>query len=151
MDDDNKWSNKEAESEKVDDELEEVFEAVAVHQAEAIAIPQAEAIVQSKPSKKKNPWKVSVDEAVNYGFSVIGGVLPYLLGSVFLYIVAVVTFFLSISTYDETLSLILFIITIAFVIIGILFQLALTIGLGYKFGSDVLLKAVRTHHSVRKK
>ncbi len=153
MGDDKKWSREESESQKNDDEPEEVLQAesVTLHEAETITVHEVDSIVQPKTSKKKNQWKISVDEAVNYGFGVISGVLPYLLGIVLMYITAGITFFLSMTADDDYLGNGLLIITIAFFVTGILFQLALTIGLGYKFGGDVLLRAVRTHNSVRKK
>ena len=153
MSDDKKWSRKGSEAQKNEAEPKEVLQAesVTLHEAETITVHEVDSIVQPKPSKKKNKWKISVDEAVNYGFGVIGGVLPYLLGIVLMYVTAAITFFLSLSADDGALGNVLLIITIAFFITGILFQLALTIGLGYKFGGDVLLRAVRTHNSVRKK
>jgi len=153
MSDDKKWSREGGESQKNDDEPKEVLQAesVTLHEAETITVHKVDSVVQPKPSQKKNKWKISVDEAVNYGFSIIGGVLPYLLGIALMYITAAITFFLSLTADDDSLGNVLLIITIAFFVSGILFQLALTIGLGYKFGGDVLLRAVRTHNSVSKK
>ena len=116
MGDDKKWSREESESQKNDDEPEEVLQAesVTLHEAETITVHEVDSIVQPKTSKKKNQWKISVDEAVNYGFGVISGVLPYLLGIVLMYITAGITFFLSMTADDDYLGNGLLIITIAF-------------------------------------
>jgi len=163
MSDDEKWSR---DGGKKEEDINDIPEAEATPIPEAIPIPEVPPI-PSTPSRHTPPsttkksgssWTISVDEAVDYGFKSIKGVLPYLIGVLICYIVSFVSFNTaqtvsvlgSINNADTVKDLFLGFGYIFFVV-GLLIQLALTIGLGYKFGGDLLLRAVRFHHSIERK
>ena len=103
----------------------------------------------TKKSTTKIKWKISIEEAVEYGSSVIKAVSPYIL--VIIVMVASTFKFLSLSFEaslqgEELLSGIYLGVSFLLIFGSSLLSLALAIGLGYKFGGDVLLKAVETHH-----
>ena len=103
----------------------------------------------TKKSTTKIKWKISIEEAVEYGSSVIKAVSPYIL--VIIVMVASTFKFLSLSFEaslqgEKTLSDIYLGVSFLLIFGSSLLSLALAIGLGYKFGGDVLLKAVETHH-----
>jgi len=152
MDDEKKWSRK---GEEVHDDQDDILkaEAVTLHKAEAVTLHKAEAIIPPSSSKKsrKNPWKISVDESVNYGFNVIKDVLPHLLSSIMMYCGVIASLYISAGSDEALISTSFLIIAIILFVGGLLIQLALFIGLGYKFGGDILLRAVKTYSEVRKK
>ena len=160
MPDDGKWSR---DGDKKDEDIDDLPEA------EALLIPEVEAAAPltpagnpaaPRPKQFLNPgvsWTISVDEAVNYGFKSIKEVLPYLVAIILSYATAIGAFAFSLSfslgseTENEPLQAVLLILSFLFLIAGILTQLSLMIGLGYKFGGDILLRAVRFHHLIEKK
>ena len=167
MSDDDKWSRDGGKKDEDAEEPQEV-DGLLIPEVEATKIPEVEAITPPpvKPSRAKKPgiikhdtmlWTISVDEAVNYGFTTIKGVLPYLIAIIFCYAAALVSIYASYSFPDlyssetKTMERIFMAFSFIFFVIAILTQLSLMIGLGYKFGGDVLLRAVRTHNSVQKK
>ena len=157
MSDEKKWSRKgeEESDDEAPENQDEVLEAEAVtlHKAEAVTLHKAEAIIPASSSKKSrnNPWIIRVDEAVNYGFSVIKGVLPHLAISILMFIGAGASVFVGLNSNEEMIALIFLFLSIIIFVGALLIQLALSIGLGYKFGGDILLRAVKTYSKVRKK
>ena len=162
MSDDDKWSRDGGKKDEDAEEPQEV-DGLLIPEVEATKIPEVEAITPPpvKPSRAKKTgiikhdtmlWTISVDEAVNYGFTTIKDVLPYLIAIIFCYAAALASIYTSYSvTGTDTLEWIFMAFSFIFFVIAILTQLSLMIGLGYKFGGDVLLRAVRTHNSVQKK
>ena len=161
MSDDEKWSR---DGDKKDEDIDDLPEA------EALLIPEVEVAAPlltpagnpaaPRPKQFLNPgvsWTISVDEAVNYGFKSIKEVLPYLVAIILSYATAIGAFAFSLSfslgseTENEPLQAVLLILSFIFLIAGVLTQLSLMIGLGYKFGGDILLRAVRFHHLIEKK
>jgi len=103
----------------------------------------------AKKSTTKIKWKISIEEAVKYGSSVIKAVSPYIL--IIIIMVASTFKLLSLSFEaslqgEKVLSDIYLGVSFLLIFGSSLLSLALAIGLGYKFGGDVLLKAVETHH-----
>ena len=163
MPDDEKWSRDGGKKDEDTDDLHEV-EALEIPEVEATTIPEVEAIPPPagnvKASRKKKStmlWNISVDEAINYGFTTIKDVLPYLIAIIFCYAAAIASFYLTITFALESsdnaaiMEKIFLAFSFVFFVGAILAQLSLMIGLGYKFAGDVLLRAVRTHNSVQKK
>ena len=101
-----------------------------------------------KPVKKssKIKWKISIDEAVRYGFDVVSGVSKYLIFIISLMVFSGVLLSLSRDADNEGFGL--FYVGLSFIslIATFLLFLSVTIGLSYKFGGDILLKAVETHN-----
>ena len=159
MSDDKKWSR---DGDKKDEDTEEPqeVEALPIPEVEATTIPEVEVITPhpakpAKPPRAKKAvtlWTISVDEAVDYGFTTIKEVLPYLIVIIVCYAGAIVSFYAPFSGVGtETLDTFFLVFSFILFVIAILIQLSLMIGLGYKFGGDVLLRAVRTHNSIQKK
>ena len=159
MSDDEKWSQEEG---KKDEDAADFLEAevLLIPEVEVAAPPPARNPAASRPKQFRKPgvsWTISVDEAVNYGFKSIKEVLPYLIAIIFCYTAAIIGFTFSLSlTYSledgaELVRTALLILSFIFLVMGILTQLSLMIGLGYKFGGDILLRAVRFHHLIEKK
>ena len=159
MSDDEKWSR---EGGKKDEDAADFLEAEAllIPEVEVAAPPPAGNPAAPSPKQFLKPgvsWTISVDEAVNYGFKSIKEVLPYLVAIILCYTAAIGSFTLSLSfSYSledgaELLQTVLLILSFIFLVVGILTQLSLMIGLGYKFGGDILLRAVRFHHLIEKK
>jgi hypothetical protein len=111
-------------------------------------IPIPVAIIKTP---KKIEWKISIPDALEYGFKVIRGVALPILGNIFLFFMY---FFLidasgkALNEDVESLSEIYFVFAWVALIAALLLTLVLSIGLAYKFGSDILLKAVETHNRV---
>ena len=159
MSDNEKWSR---EGGKKDED------AADLPEAEALLIPEVEVAAPPppagnpaapRPKQFLNPgvsWKISVDEAVNYGFKTIKEVLPYLIAIILCYVAAVASFSaalsLAFSSADnsEIMENVFLGLSFIFLVVAILAQLSLMIGLGYKFGGDILLRAVRFHHLMEK-
>ena len=156
MSDDEKWSR---DGDKKDEDIDDLPEAEAllIPEVEAAAPPPTENVADPRPKKSSISWTISGDEAVNYGFKSIKEVLPYLVAIILSYATAIGAFAFSLSfslgseTENEPLQAVLLILSFLFLIAGILTQLSLMIGLGYKFGGDILLRAVRFHHLIEKK
>ena len=164
MSDGKKWSR---EGGKKDEDAADLPEAEALPIPEAFPIPEVEAaapaptgnVADPRPKKSGISWTISVDEAVNYGFKSIKEVLPYLVAIILCYTAAIGTllfstylsFFFSSEDGAVLFQTVLLILSFLFLIAGILTQLSLMIGLGYKFGGDILLRAVRFHHLIEKK
>ena len=109
------------------DEVSEIGDENEGEVSESVILPVAEAVVPSSNSKEMHAsfWTISVDESVNYGFSAIKGVLPYLLAFILMYIASISLLILSILSSDESLSLVLLILAVTFFVLGFLCQLAL--------------------------
>ena len=104
-----------------------------------------------KPVKKssKIKWKIGIDEAVSYGFSVVSGVTKYLIFIIILIIFSGLLLSLSFeASLEGNDELGLFYTALYFILSVVIFLLTLSliIGLSYKFGGDILLKAVETHN-----
>ena len=163
MANDEKWSR---DGGKKEEDINDIPEAEATPIPEAIPIPEVSPIpptpTRHTPSSTTktsgSSSTISVDEAVDYGFKSIKGILPYLIGVIICYVVSFVSFNAaqtmsvlgSINNADTVKNLFLGFGYIFFVV-GLLIQLSLTIGLSYKFGGDLLLRAVRFHHSIERK
>ena len=162
MSDVEKWSR---EGGKKDEDAADLPEAEALLIPEAFPIPEVEAaaplptgnVADPHPKKSGISWNISVDEAVKYGFSSIKGVLPYLIAIIFCYAAGIASFYLTITFALESsnnaaiMEKIFLAFSFVFFVVAILAQLSLMIGLGYKFGGDILLRAVRFHHLIEKK
>tara|TARA_Y100000588_G_C13529344_1_gene617060 strand:+ start:61 stop:534 length:474 start_codon:yes stop_codon:yes gene_type:complete len=156
MSDDEKWSRDGGKKEEDIDDIPE---------AEATLIPEVKPILPTPAGNTaapppKNPgvsWTISVNEAVNYGFKSIKGVLPYLIVIISCYAVSSISFYvalsLSLSSEEgaEIVEKAYLGLSFIFFVIGILLQLSLMVGLGYKFGGDILLRAIRFHHLIERK
>ena len=156
MSDDEKWSR---EGDKKEEDIGDLLEA------EATLIPEVKPILSmpagnkaAPPSKKSGiSWTISVNEAVNYGFKSIKGVFPYLIVIIACYAVSIIGFYIALSfrfSSEENAEIAekTFLgLSFIFLVVAILIQLSLMIGLGYKFGGDILLRAVRFHHLIEKK
>ena len=156
MSDDEKWSR---DGDKKDEDIDDLPEAEALLIPEAFPIPEVETAAPPPTENVADPrpkpgvsWTISVNEAVNYGFKSIKDVLPYLAAIILCYVGAIVSFNASISV-GGTKTLDTFFLAFSFILFisAILIQLSLMIGLGYKFGGDILLRAVRFHHLIEKK
>ena len=150
MADDEKWSR---DGGKKEEDIDDIPEAEATPILEATPIPEVSPIPPtpsrhtppSTTKKSGSSWTISVDEAVDYGFKSIKGVLPYLIGIIICYVVSFVSFDAaqtmsvlgSINNADAVKNLFLGFAYI-FLVVGILIQVVLTIGLAYKFGGDLL-------------
>ena len=156
MSDDEKWSR---DGGKKEEDISDLLEA------EATLIPEVKPILPTPagntadpPSKKPGvSWTISVNEAVNYGFKSIKGVFPYLIVIISCYAVSIISFYVALSfTFSseenaEIAEKAFLGLSFIFLVIAILLQLSLMIGLGYKFGGDILLRAVRFHHLIERK
>ena len=155
MTDDEKWSRDGGKKDEDTDDLPEV-EATTIPEVEVIPLPAGN-VKSYRKKKSAILWKISIDEAINYGFSSIKGVLPYLIAIIFCYAAGIASFYLTITFALESsnnaaiMEKIFLAFSFVFFVVAILAQLSLMIGLGYKFAGDVLLRAVRTHNSVQKK
>ena len=155
MSDDKKWSRDGGKKDEDTDDLPEV-EATTIPEVEVIPLPAGN-VKSYRKKKSAILWKISIDEAINYGFSSIKGVLPYLIAIIFCYAAGIASFYLTITFALESsnnaaiMEKIFLAFSFVFFVVAILAQLSLMIGLGYKFAGDVLLRAVRTHNSVQKK
>jgi len=104
-----------------------------------------------KPVKKssKIKWKIDIDEAVSYGFNTIGGIIKYV-GIMILMVILISIFFrFSIEATlagDDVLSDFFTFMAYISLVVLLLIYVSLSIGLLYKFGGDILLKAVETHN-----
>ena len=156
MSDDEKWSRKEGKKDEDVNDLPEA-EALLIPEVEAAAPPPTENVADPRPKKSSISWTISGDEAVNYGFQSIKEVLPYLIAIILCYVAAVASFSaalsLAFSSADnaEIMENLFLVLSFIFLVVAILTQLSLMIGLGYKFGGDILLRAVRFHHLIEKK
>ena len=104
-----------------------------------------------KPVKKSSKirWKISIDEAVSYGFNVIGGIIKYVAIMILMIILILILFrFSAEATFDGNDELSYLFDFMSFILLVGLFLIyvSLSIGLLYKFGGDILLKAVETHN-----
>ena len=101
-----------------------------------------------KPVKKSSTikWKISIYEAVKYGFDVVSGVTKYLIFIISLMVFSGVLLSLSRDADNEGLGLLYAGLSFILLIATFLLLLSVTIGLSYKFGGDILLKAVETHN-----
>ena len=164
MSDVEKWSR---EGGKKDEDAADLPEAEALLIPEAFPIPEVEPIPpaptgnvtapRSKKPRGSPHWTISGTEAINYGFNSIKEVLPYLIAIILCYVGAVASFYaalsLAFSSADnaEIMENVFLGLSFIFLVVAILAQLSLMIGLGYKFGGDILLRAVRFHHLMQKK
>ena len=103
----------------------------------------------------KISWRISLEEAVTYGFDVIKGVLIYLVIVICLFILSFLTFLsyldLQGPANQQMMRTIMLGVSIASAIGGFLLFLAIQIGLMYKFGGDILLRGVKAHNLVKTK
>ena len=104
----------------------------------------------------KISWRISLEESVKYGFDVIKGVFLYLVIVICLILISFLTFLSYLDLQNgpanqQMIRNIMLIVSISSAIGGFLLFLAIQIGLMYKFGGDILLRAVKTHNSVKTK
>ena len=103
----------------------------------------------------KISWRISLEEAVKYGFDVIKGVFIYLVIVICLFSLSFLSFLSYLDSQgpanQQMMRNILLVISMASAIGGFLLFLAIQIGLMYKFGGDILLRGVRTHNLVKTK
>ena len=117
---------------------------VSTEKTDNVVVPAA-----SVKKPKKIRWKVSIPEALEYGFSVIRGVILPIFGillMLFIYFFLIDASDKALNEDVESLSEIYFVMAWISLIFALLLTLALSVGLSYKFGSDILLKAVETHN-----
>ena len=82
---------------------------------------------------------VSIDEAVEYGIEFLRGIAKYLAIIIMLDIGGILFIFVS-TYYTGNLALIIMIIGVLSMIAAFIIGLALSIGAGYKFWADILLR-----------
>ena len=103
----------------------------------------------------KISWRISLEEAVTYGFDVIKGVLVCLVIVICLFILSFLTFLsyldLQGPANQQMMRTIMLGVSIASAIGGFLLFLAIQIGLMYKFGGDILLRGGKAHNLVKTK
>ena len=102
----------------------------------------------------KISWRISLEESVKYGFDVIKGVFLYLVIVICLILISFLTFLSYLQdgpANQQMIRNIMLIVSISSAIGGFLLFLAIQIGLMYKFGGDILLRAVKTHNLVKTK
>ena len=103
----------------------------------------------------KISWRISLEEAVKYGFDVIKGVFLYLVIVICLFSLSFLSFLSYLDSQgpanQQMMRNIWLVVSMASAIGGFLLFLAIQIGLMYKFGGDILLRGVRTHNLVKTK
>ena len=103
----------------------------------------------------KISWRISLEEAVKYGFDVIKGVFIYLVIVICLFSLSFLSFLSYLDSQgpanQQMMRNIWLVVSMASAIGGFLLFLAIQIGLMYKFGGDILLRGVRTHNLVKTK
>ena len=156
MPDGEKWSR---EGGKKDEDAADLPEAIPIPEVEPIPPAPTGNVTASRSKKPRGSphWTISGTEAISYGFKSIKEVFPYLIAIILCYVAAVVCFStalsLAFSSADnaEIMENLFLVLSFIFLVVAILTQLSLMIGLGYKFGGDILLRAVRFHHLIEKK